>query len=91
VNRQPTEWMEEHGIWFRIVPGAPERPNLFLSVAPDPADAEEPWTWAVVEADPDEDIEYKIGLAGATTLEAGKAAAEGRADQYRHGATINGH
>jgi hypothetical protein len=44
MNKQPTEWIKEHGIWFRIVPGTPGRPNLFLSVAPDPADAEEPWT-----------------------------------------------
>ena len=92
MNKQSTEWMEEHGIWSRIVLGGPGRPDLFLSVTPDPADTEEPWTWAVVEADPDdEDVEYKIGLAGATTLEAGKAAAERRADEYRHGATINGY
>jgi hypothetical protein len=86
MNEQLTEWIEKSGTWSRIVPGAAGRPNVSLGVESDPGDAEEPWAWAVMERDPDDAYaEYDIGLGGALTLEAAKAAAEERAAAYRRG------
>jgi hypothetical protein len=86
MNEQLTEWIEKSGTWNKIVPGVAGRSNLSLSVESDPGDAEEPWAWAVMERDPDDAYaEYDIGLGGALTLEAAKAAAEERGAAYRRG------
>jgi hypothetical protein len=86
MNEQLTGWIEKSGTWNKIVPGVAGRPNVSLGVESDPGDAEEPWAWAVMERDPDDAYaEYDIGLGGALTLEAAKAAAEERAATYRRG------